>query len=69
VKNDQKAAICYLERESAEWFATARRELSNKTTRDVGRVRMVLIEECRKLLGLMKQEESQNRSDARRVAF
>lgn len=45
-----------MEKETAMWIAQARRELSHQNTRELGKVRMALIEECRKVLKLMKQQ-------------
>jgi hypothetical protein len=39
-----------------QWIAMADKELSEPTTREVGRLRMLLIKECLKLLGLMKRQ-------------
>jgi hypothetical protein len=40
-----------------QWIAMADKELSDPASREVGRVRMLLIEECLKLLGLMKRQQ------------
>ena len=58
LQNRRKAAIKYLERESAEWKDKAEKELSNEPTREVGRVRVMLIAECLRTLRLLKRRDS-----------
>lgn len=40
-----------------QWIAMAERELAEPATREVGRVRMLLIAESQKLLDLMKRQQ------------
>jgi len=55
VRNRRKAAIEYLKRESAEWKDRCNKELTTSATREIGKVRAMLIEECLKILELMKR--------------
>ena len=57
MQNHRKAAVEFLERESAEWAATAAREMADKQKRDIGRIRLFLVAECRKLLSLMRLKQ------------
>jgi len=54
-KSTQKAAIAYLEKESSEWIALAKKEQSTEAMHEIGKVREVLIQECLKTLEILKR--------------
>jgi hypothetical protein len=56
-RNRKKSAIAYLLGELPEWVEMAEREMSDEATREIGEVRLTLIQGCRKTLELMKWKE------------
>jgi hypothetical protein len=57
-RDRRKSAIHFLERESAEWKRQVDKELSKEETREVGKVRAILLADCLKTLQLLKKMTS-----------
>ena len=53
----RKGAIKFLKRESAEWVAMAGREMADPNKQEIGRIRLLLVAECLKVLNLMRVKQ------------